>query len=153
MKKYVLLFLFIHFSCLAGVAQESHLDFMGFPMGVTIDDFTKQLRQRYPLQKRVGGDRYYIYKGSIYGRDSYLKAEYTKRSRLVYKITVTPKFIDQNALADSLVAHYGEAIEVQNGMRWNVEGGTIFLYMPQGYDPVLMYFDEQAVAKFREEGE
>ena len=101
----------------------------------------------------MGGDRYYIYKGSIYGRDSYLKAEYTKRSRLVYKITVTPKFIDQNALADSLVAHHGEAIEVQGGMRWNVEGGTIFLYMPQGYDPVLMYFDEQAVAKFREEGE
>lgn len=137
--------------CAFTSAQAQNLKFMGYDMGVTIDQFTKTIQQRYPLQKKIGGDRYYIFKGTVFGHESYFKAEYTRKSRAVYKITVTPKQVDQNALADSLIAHYGEAIEVQSGMRWNVEGGTIFLYVPQGYDPVLMYFDEEAVAKFREE--
>ena len=128
-----------------------HLDFLGYPMEGNITDFTAKIRQRFPLQKRVGGDRYYIYQGSVFGINSYLKAEYTRKSKTVYKITVTPKNIDQNALLDSLVAHYQEPIEVQGGYRWNREGGTVFLYTPQGYDPVLMYFDEAGVATFREE--
>ena len=144
-------FCFLFAFCLFAPAQAQNLSFMGYNMGVTIDEFTKNIQQHYPLQKKVGGDRYFIYKGSIYGHDTYFKAEYTKKSRRVYKITVTPMHIDQNAFADSLIAHHGEPIEVQNGMRWNVEGGTIFLYLPQGYDPVLMYFDEEGVAMFREE--
>ena len=150
MKSIALSFFFI--LCSFASAQAQHLNFLGYDMGVTIDQFTKTIQQRFPLQKKIGGDRYYIFKGSVYGHDTYFKAEYTKKSRTVYKITVTPKQVDQNALADSLIAHHGEAIEVQSGMRWNIEGGTIFLYVPQGYDPVLMYFDEEGVAKFREEG-
>ena len=135
-------------------AQEDsipHLTFMGYPMGGTIGDFTAQVRQRYPLQKKVGGDQYYIYRGSVYGHDCYFKGEYSRKSKTLYKITVTPKQIDENALADSIAAHYGPALEVRGGYRWNVAGGTIFLYTPEGYDAVLMYFDEQGVAKFREE--
>ena len=120
-------------------------------MGITISDFTANIRQRFPLQKKVGGDSYYIFKGNVYGHDSYFKAEYSRKTKIVYKITVTPKQVEQNALIDSLVAHHGQALEVQGGYRWNVQGGTIFLYTPEGYDPVLMYFDEQGVARFREE--
>ena len=150
--KRLILILALAFVQLATYAQSQHLDFLGYKMGSTIDEFTKTIQQHFPLQKKIGGEHYYIFKGSVYGHDSYFKAEYTKKSRMVYKITVTPKQLDQNALADSLIAHHGEPIEVQSGMRWNVEGGTIFLYLPQGYDPVILYFDEEGVAKFREEG-
>ena len=136
---------------LATASWAQHLDFMGHPIEGNITDFTAAIRQQYPLQKKVGGDRYYIYQGNVFGNNCYLKAEYTRKSKTVYKITVEPKQIDQNALIDSLVANYGEALEVQGGYRWNRPGGTVFLYTPQGYDPILMYFDEQGVAAFREE--
>lgn len=132
-------------------AFAQHLTFMGYPMGETIYEFTNRVRQRYPLQKKVGGDRYFIYRGSIYGHDMYFKAEYSRKTNTVYKITATPKQIDHNALLDSLQVHYGEPLEVQGGYRWNAEYGTVFLYTPQGYDPVLMFFDTEGVAKFREE--
>ena len=145
---------YLLFSLMLAVSSASwaqHLDFMGTEMGGSISDFTSQIRQRYPLQKKVGGDHYYIYKGSIYGHDTYFKAEYSRKTKTVYKITVTPKQIDQNALADSLTAHHGEPLEVQGGYRWNVEGGTILLYTPEGYDCVLMYLDTEGVARFSEE--
>lgn len=124
---------------------------MGIPMEGNINDFTDRMRQRYPLQKKVGGERYYIYKGTVCGHDSYLKAEYSRKSRTVYKITVTPKNIDQNAYVDSLNARYGEGVRIEKGYRWNAPGGTVLLYMLEGYDPVLMLFDEQGVAAFRKE--
>ena len=149
MKRLTLLFVILCLSSVYVCAQ--HLDFMGAPMGGTIAEFTENIRQRYPLQKKVGGDRYYIYKGSILGHDSYFKAEYTRKTKTVYKITVTPQQIEITSYMDSLVAHYGEPLEVKGGYRWNREGGTVFLYTPEGYDPVLMYFDEEGVARFREE--
>jgi len=149
MKK-ILLFAFITLISMGTRAQE-HLDFLGYPMGIAIEDFTQNIRQRYPLQKKVGGDRYYIFRGNVYGHDCYFKAEYSRKTKTVYKITVTPKQVEQNGLIDSLVVHHGQALEVQGGYRWNVAGGTVFLYTPEGYDPVLMYFDEEGVKKFREE--
>jgi len=149
MKK-ILLLMFVALTSIGASAQE-HLSFLGYPMGVTISDFTTNIRQRFPLQKKVGGDSYYIFKGNVYGHDSYFKAEYSRKTKIVYKITVTPKQVEQNALIDSLVVHHGQAMEVQGGYRWNVEGGTVFLYTPDGYDPVLMYFDERGVERFREE--
>lgn len=147
------LFLAVFILCLYALPSHSqqHLDFMGVPMGGTIADFTEQVRQRYPLQRKVGGERYYIYMGPVFGHNTYLKAEYSRKTKTVYKITVTPKSIDQTAYVDSLMAHYGEPIEVSNGYRWNQPGGTILLYTPQGYDPVLFYIDEEGVAKFKEE--
>ena len=147
MKKLLLLSMLM----LTTAAWAQHLDFMGYPIEGNITDFTAQVRQRFPVQKRVGGDRYYIYQGTVFGHNTYLKAEYSRKSRTVYKITVTPKQIDENAFLDSHFAHYGEALEVQGGYRWNRPGGTVFLYTPEGYDPVLMYFDEQGVATFRKE--
>lgn len=150
MRRIFLTLLALH---LLTLCKAQNLKFMDYPMGVSIYDFTEQVKQRYPLQKKVGGDYYYIFKGNVYGHDSYFKAEYSRKTKTVYKITVTPKQIDANALADSLVAHYGEALEVQSGYRWNIEGGTILLYLPEGYDPVLIYLDEQGVATFRKENQ
>ena len=127
------------------------LSFMGHPMGQTIAEFTEAIRARYPLQRKVGGDHYYIYRGSVYGHDMYFKAEYTRKSRTVYKITVTPKQVEESELLDSLMAHYGTPTEVKDGYRWDEKAGTVFLYTPGGYDPVLFYFDTAGVARFREE--
>lgn len=143
----------IFFSLLlvVGCISAQHLDFMGYEMGINIDDFTKQMRQRFPLQKKVGGERYFIYNGTIYGHNVYFKADFTRKSRLVYRVTVTPKHIDQNALVDSLVVHYGEGEEMQGGYRWVQPGGFVFLYMPEGYDPTLIYLDAQAAAVLKQE--
>ena len=65
--------------------------------------------------------------------------------------SVTPKNVDQTALLDSLVAHYGEPLEIENGYRWNREGGVVLFYTPQGYDPVIFYIDEEASEVFRKE--
>ena len=146
-------FLMILVGMFALPMHAQHLDFMGFPMGSSIADFTVQIRQRYPMQRKVGGDQYYIYMGPIFGHNTYFKAEYTKKTKTVYKITVTPKNVDQTALLDSLVAHYGEPLEIENGYRWNREGGVVLFYTPQGYDPVLFYIDEEGTAVFRSENE
>ena len=148
MKKVSLFFLVL---CVSLGIKAQNLGFMGYQMGVSIYDFTDAVRQHFPLKKKVGGDQYFIYYGSVYGHDTYLKAEYTKKTHTVYKITVTPKQIDQYVLLDSLKVHHGEPMEVRGGYRWDPEGGTVFLYTPEGYDPVLMYFDMESVAKFREE--
>ena len=116
-----------------------------------ITDFTASIRARYPLQKRVGGDRYYIYKGPVYGHNCYLKAEYSRKSKTVYRITVTPQHIDQNAMLDSLKFHYGEPEEVKGGYAWARPEGYIYFSIPEGYDPVLTYLDKEGVARFKEE--
>lgn len=150
MKRLLSLALFISMSV---TSWAQHLDFLGTPIEGNITDFTAKMRPRFPLQKRVGDERYYIYHGPVFGHNCYLKAEYSRKSRTVYKVTVTPKNIDQNALVDSLQLHYGQPEEMQGGYRWNREGGVVFLYMPQGYDPFLIYLDAQGVERFREEKE
>ncbi len=124
---------------------------MGIPIEGTINDFTDAMRPRFPLQKRVGDERYYIFKGTVYGHILYLKAEYTRKSRTVYRVTVEPKHIDQNALIDSLVVDYGTPEEITGGYRWTMNEGDVLLYTPEGYDPVLMYFDREGLLKYKEE--
>ena len=56
-----LLFVIFCLSFIVSVeAQDTipHLKFMGYSMGVPIADFTQNVRQRFPLQKKVGGDQY-----------------------------------------------------------------------------------------------
>lgn len=124
---------------------------MGVPIEGNITQFTKQMQPRYKLQKRVGGENYYIYKGPVCGHEMYLKADYSRKTRTVYKVTVTPKFIDQNAFLDSLTVRYGESERTEKGYRWAFEPGEIFLYTPEGYDPVLIYIDRQGTMVMREE--
>ncbi len=137
------------------MAQEDttqvHLCFMDISIQGNITDFTEAMRPRYKLQKKVGDENYYIYRGPFYGHEVYMKAEYTRKSRTVYRVTVTPKHIDQNALLDSLVVHHGTPQETRAGYGWSTAEGIIMLQMPQGYDPIVMYIDRKGAAVFQEE--
>lgn len=148
MKRLIILMFALSMS-VASWAQ--HLDFMGVPIEGNITDFTAKMRPRYPLKKKVGGEYYYIYYGPVFGHNCYLKAEYSRKTRTVYKVTVTPQFIDQNALADSLSVHYGLPEEAASGYKWNRPGGLVYLYLPEGYDPVLMYLDADGAERFKRE--
>ncbi len=128
-----------------------HLNFFGVPIEGNITNFTASMQPRYKLQKKKGDEGYYIYRGPVCGHEMYLKAEYSRKSRTVYKVTVTPQFIDQNAFLDSLTVRYGEPEATDKGYRWLSAAGEILLYTPQGYDPVLIYLDREGVASYREE--
>ncbi len=140
---------------LTGRAQEdsvaTHLEFMGIPIEGNITDFTQTMRPKYKLQKKVSDENYYIYRGPFMGHEVYLKTEYTRKSRTVFRVTVTPKNIDQTALADSMIANYGTPYEIQGGYRWNSPEGDILLLLPQGYDPIVMYIDTQGLSALKEE--
>ncbi|MCF0198931.1 MAG: hypothetical protein HUK02_06355 [Bacteroidaceae bacterium] len=148
------LFVGLLLSPLALAAQDStqvHLEFMGHPICGTITQFADAVRQRYPLQRRVGGDNYYIFRGTVFGHIHYLKAEYSRKNRTVFKITVETKNIDENALLDSLVTHFGTPAETGNGYAWSPPGGAVYLITPQGYDPMLVFIDRQGAAAYKEE--
>ncbi len=137
--------------CFAQQDSTLHLNFMNIPIQGDITDFTESMRPRYKLQKKVGDENYYIYRGPFYGHEVYMKAEYTRKSRTVYRVTVTPKHIDQNALLDSLVVHHGAPQETKTGYGWSTPEGIIMLQLPQGYDPIVMYIDRKGAAVFQEE--
>ncbi len=129
----------------------AHLDFFGVPIEGNITEFTKNMQPRYKLQKKVGDDGYYIYRGPVCGHELMMKADYTRKSRTVYRVTVEAKALDVNAFRDSLAVRYGEPAETANGCQWTREGGMIFLNTPQGYDPTLVYLDQAGVIALREE--
>ncbi len=143
--------------CLGASAQEDsisaqeHLDFFGVPIEGNITQFTANLQPRFRLQKKKGDENYYIYKGPVCGHDMYLKAEYSRKSRTVYKVTVTPQYIDALAFLDSLTVMYGSPEEMEKGYRWMFPAGEVILYMVQGFDPVLIYLDLQGAVAFKEE--
>ncbi len=137
------------------MAQEDttqvHLNFMNIPIRGNITDFTESMRPRYKMKKKVVDEQYYIYRGPYYGHEVYLKAEYTSESRTVFRVTVTPQHIDQNALLDSLVVHHGMPQEIKGGYGWSTPQGIIMLQLPQGYDPIVMYIDRKGAALFQKE--
>ncbi len=136
---------------LAEATQVQHLEFFGIPIQGNITDFTQAMQPRYRLQKKKGDEGYYIYKGPVCGHDMYLKAEYTRKSRTVYKVTVTPQYIDANAFLDSLTVMFGEPTRIEKGYRWVYPEGEIILYMVQGFDPVLIYLDLAGAIALKEE--
>ncbi len=151
----------LSFPCLATMGQEQdeaadsasaqHIEFMGVPIQGNITEFTKALQPRYRLQKKKGDEDYYIFKGPICGHDMYFRADYTRKSRTVYKVTVTPQYIDANAFLDSLTVRFGQPEDTGKGYRWTYPVGEILLYTPEGFDPVLIYLDVQGVLALKEE--
>ncbi len=128
-----------------------HILFFGIPMEGNITQFTQNMQPRYKLQKKKGDEWYYIYKGPVCGHEMYLRADYSRKSRTVYKVTVTPQFIDANALLDSMTVRYGEPMDAGSCYRWSFPVGEVLLTKPEGYDPVLIYLDSEGVAAFRNE--
>ncbi len=125
--------------------EQPHLDFMGTPIEGSISDWSKSVQQRYKVQKKMNPDNYFILRGPVYGHEMYVKAECTKKSRTVFRLTVTPQFIDQTAFLDSLCAHHGEPERTEQGYAWKKPEGMVFMYQRQGYDPVLIYLDNQGI--------
>lgn len=128
-----------------------NLLFQGVPMEGTIDQFTERLKPRYQLKRKMGGDHNFIFHGPVFGHDTYFQASYTRKSRTIYKVLVTPKNINEVAWLDSLVAHYGAPEDTPKGWLWQRPEGMILFYTPEGYDCALIYLDAKGNALFKEE--
>lgn len=154
MKKTICAVLFA-FLPIVSQAQEAeptkHLDFLGISIEGEIDDFTQRMQPRFRLKKRVPRENYNIYEGTVFGHTTLVQANYTRKSRSVYRVLVTPKHINEVAWQDSLAAHYGEPVETPQGSLYQHPSGIILYYSPQGYDSALIYLDNQGNAIFKEE--
>lgn len=128
-----------------------HLCFQDIPIAGSIDEFTELMKPRYQLKKKIGGDQYFIFYGSLFGYDTYLQVSYTRKSRTVYKVMATPKSINQQAWIDSLTALYGDPIYTDRGWVWQRPEGMIVYYTPEGYDSALIYLDYAGQEVFRKE--
>lgn len=128
-----------------------HLDFLGVSIEGNIDDFTKRMQPKFKLKKRVGGENYYIFEGPMFGYDVYAQVNYTRKSRTVYRVMVTPQNINTIAWQDSLVARYGQPLETPQGQLFQMPGGKILYYTPQGYDSAMIYLDSAGNGVFVEE--
>lgn len=126
-----------------GNATPQHLLFQGIPIGGNIDTFTENLKPRYKLKKKVGGDHYFIYEGPVFGCNTYLQASFSRKSRTVYKVVITPKNINQMAWVDSLSVHYGEPVDTDRGLLWQRPEGMVLFYAPEGYDCALFFLDQE----------
>ncbi len=154
MKKTFALIATLCLSLSAMAQQDSlaqHIQFFGIPVQGNITDFTQSLLPRYRLQKKRGQDWYYIYKGPVCGHEMYLRADYSQKSRTVYKVTVTPQHLDKEALLDSMTMRFGEPIRESKYFVWSYPVGTILLTRPEGYDPEIIFLDNEGVAAFRNE--
>lgn len=129
----------------------THLDFMGVPIGGSIDEFNDRIQPRFRLKKRVAGENQYIYEGPMFGYNTYIQVNFTRKSRTVYRVLVTPKGINQMAWEDSLHVRYGEPENTRQGQLWQRPEGMILYYTPEGYDSALIYLDALGNNAFKEE--
>lgn len=121
-----------------------HMTFQNVEMGCDIDTFTQRLRPRFELKRKMGGDMYFIYHGFVFGYDTYFQAYYSKKSKTVYKVQVMPKFVNHDALVDSLSAKNGQYVLTDRGELWKNEKGLILLHSVEGSDPAILYLDSKA---------
>lgn len=128
-----------------------HLDFMGVSMEGNIDDFTQRMQPRFRFKKRVRGENQVIFEGSMFGYNVFARASYTRKTRTVYRMLITPKNINQIAWVDSLTARYGMPVETRQGLLFQRPGGMILYYTPEGYDTALIYLDAKGNEAFTEE--
>ncbi len=134
-------------------ATETHIVFAGVEVKGKVDDFTDRMRdQGFKLQKKVGDERYYIYKGTYNGHSSYVRADYTPKSRTVYKVQVTPKHVSAVDYLDSLTVKYGkDYVSDQRGYQWSFGNGGVFFVTPEGKDPILLIMDARGAQLYKEE--
>lgn len=137
----------------AMAVRAQHIQFDGMQVTGSVLDFTEQMRVNgFKLQKKVADDRYYIYKGTYNGHSSYVRADYTPKSRTVYKVQVTPQHVSTVDYLDSLKVKYGtECTSDERGYRWSFADGGVFFVTPEGKDPVLIVMDAQGMRLYKEE--
>lgn len=138
-------------AALAGKAQ--HITFDGVPVTGSVADFTEQMRVHgFKLQKKVTDDKYYIYKGTYNGHSSYVRADYTPKTKTVYKVQVTPQHVSTVDYVDSLAVKYGkEYASDERGYQWSSAEGGVFFVTPEGKDPILIIMDAKGAQVLKEE--
>lgn len=146
--------LFLGMALLATLAgQAQHIVFDGLQVTGSVADFTEQMRVHgFKLQKKVTDDKYYIYKGTYNGHSSYVRADYTPKTKTVYKVQVTPQHVSTVDYIDSLTVKYGkEYVSDERGYQWTSAEGGVFFVTPEGKDPILIIMDAQGAQVFKEE--
>lgn len=161
MKRRVYLFITLCLISLQGVMAQlgdvrdssicRHLDFQGVSMGISIEDFAEQLKPRFTVRRKMGGERQWILQGYIFGYDTYFQVDYSKKSRSVFRITAMPKNIHDVVWIDSLTTHYGSPLTTDMGLLWQRPEGTVLFRVLEGYDPALILLDKAGQAAWKEE--
>lgn len=128
-----------------------HLDFLGVSIQGSIDDFIERMQPRFRVKKKVAGENQVIFEGPMFGYHVYAQASYTRKTRTVYRVLVTPKNINEVAWQDSINANYGEYVDTPQGQLYQPGGGMILYYAPEGYDSALIYLDYAGNEAFKEE--
>lgn len=137
----------------SAVLRAQHIPFDGIPVTGAVTDFTEQMREHgFKLQKKVGDEHYYIYKGTYNGHSSYVRADYTPKSKTVYKVQVTPQHVSTVDYVDSLKVKYGpDCASSAKGWQWSFAEGGVYFVTPEGKDPVLIIMDAEGTRIFKEE--
>lgn len=137
----------------ADTAAVTHVLFEGVEVKGDIYDFAAVLQKHgFSLEKRLGNELSYIFKGTVCGHSSYIQVSYTKRTRTVYRIIVEPKHVALNDYIDSLQVRYGEITdETERGYQWMLPTGAVMLFTPAGYDPKLVIMDGLGVEAYKDE--
>lgn len=132
-------------------ATDKHLDFLGVEIKGSIDDIKEKLEPNFKLKKRVGTENYYLFEGPMFGYNVPVQVSYTRKSRTIFRFTVTPKNINLLAWQDSLINKYGDPVQTEQGLLWQRPEGMILYYAPQGYETALIYLDAAGNAAYKEE--
>ena len=134
-------------------AAVAHVLFEGIEVKGDIYEFSAVMQKHgFTLEKRLGNELSYIFKGAVCGHNSYIQVSYTKRTRTVYRVMVQPKHVSLNDYLDSLQVRYGEiSDETERGYQWILPTGAAMLFTRDGYDPTLVVMDAQGVEAYKEE--
>ena len=137
----------------ADTATVTHVLFEGIEVKGDIYEFSNVLQKHgFKLEKRLGNDLSYIFKGTVCGHSSYVQVSYTKRTRTVWRVIVEPKHVSLNDYVDSLQVRYGEATdETERGYQWMLPTGAVMLFTPSGYDPKLVIMDGIGAEAYKDE--
>ncbi len=135
----------------AGIKK--HLDFFGISIEGNIDDVTDRMQKsgQWKLKRKQGSQNQYIFEGPLFGYNAYVQVAYTRKTRTVFRMTVTPQTNNLLVWQDSLTHRMGKGVLTEQGTLWQRPEGMILYYTPEGYDTTLIFLDAQGNAVFKEE--
>ncbi|MBO4906800.1 MAG: hypothetical protein J5486_07190 [Bacteroidaceae bacterium] len=160
MIRYTLLtLLFLLLPCLSFAQEEAaaeapqHMLFEGLEMKGDIYDFADSLRHRgYSLEKRMGNQQYFLFKGLVAGRSCYFQVSYTKKSRTVWRIVAQVSHAEIVSFVDSVSVRYGEVFDNnERGYQWMSPAGSAMFMTPEQGDPSLIIVDADGYLRYKDE--
>lgn len=130
-----------------------HIMFEGLELKGDIYDFAEALQHRgYKLEKRMGNQQYFLFKGMVAGRSCYFQVSYTKKSRTVWRIVAQISHSENVSFVDSVSTRYGEVFDSnERGYQWMQPTGSVMFMTPQQGDPSLIIVDAEGYLTYKEE--